>query len=285
MEARVTVTIDEALKLRYPWPEFVLLFEVRNGTGWARQEVRTADAIAIGTWPSRGLELHGFEIKAHRSDWLHEKKTPEKADAIARFVDRWWLVTQDDTVAHADEVPARWGWLSLTAKGLRCHKDAPSLHDETRECPLDRLMLAALMRAAFDQSWRAKDIDKQIAKAVEAEVKSSNELFERTAKRAAERIEQLEQAIAKFEEASHVQIRQPEWSGQTPKRVGEAVRFVLDGGLRPCSQRLAGIENDLEHLLRQLRAVRKVTEAVEPAVKSAQGALFVHVTGTMEGAP
>ena len=33
---------------------------------------RYADAIAMNLWPSRGLAVHGFEIKISRGDWQRE---------------------------------------------------------------------------------------------------------------------------------------------------------------------------------------------------------------------
>ena len=43
-------------------------------------------------WPSRGLYLHGFEIKVHRNDWLRELKNPAKAEEIAGYCHFWWVV-------------------------------------------------------------------------------------------------------------------------------------------------------------------------------------------------
>ena len=52
--------VFEALKTRYNSPEYCLLPQVRNSTGYS-SKVRTADAIAMSLWPSRGLTLTGFE--------------------------------------------------------------------------------------------------------------------------------------------------------------------------------------------------------------------------------
>jgi hypothetical protein len=67
--------IFSKLKLQYEEREWVLLPQVRAGTGGYVQ--RTADAIAINCWRSRGMVLHGFEFKSRRSDWLRELKAPE----------------------------------------------------------------------------------------------------------------------------------------------------------------------------------------------------------------
>jgi hypothetical protein len=51
-----------ALRTFYSQPEHVLIPQVRNGTGFT--STRTADAIAMVVWPSRGFALTGIEIKA-----------------------------------------------------------------------------------------------------------------------------------------------------------------------------------------------------------------------------
>jgi hypothetical protein len=52
----------------------------------------------MGLWPSRGLKLMGFEIKAGRGDWLGELRNPRKAESIARFCDQWWVVATQDVI-------------------------------------------------------------------------------------------------------------------------------------------------------------------------------------------
>ena len=70
-------------------PAWAVLHEVPNATGAGK--VRTADAIAISLWPSRGLEIHGLEIKVSRSDWRRELKQPEKSVPIQRYCHRCGL--------------------------------------------------------------------------------------------------------------------------------------------------------------------------------------------------
>jgi hypothetical protein len=83
---------------------------VRNSTGYGD---RTCDAIAMSLWPSRGLELHGIEIKCSRGDWLHELKRPDKADKMFKYFDRWWLAVSDESVAHDYEIPPTWGLIVM----------------------------------------------------------------------------------------------------------------------------------------------------------------------------
>lgn len=58
----------EALKRRYCPPEWCLFAEVRNGTGAGRMRDRYADGIAVSMYPSRGIRVLGFELKADKRD-------------------------------------------------------------------------------------------------------------------------------------------------------------------------------------------------------------------------
>lgn len=142
----MSVGIFAALRKRFAAPEWAYFEEVRNGTGFSRRTTRTADGLAFSLWPSRGLELHGIEVKTHRGDWLREKKDPEKAEEIGRFCDRWWLAVTPGVVLDVGEVPSTWGLLEWDGKRWRTHRDAPSREAK----PLDRPMLAAILRKASE---------------------------------------------------------------------------------------------------------------------------------------
>jgi hypothetical protein len=128
---------------------WILLPQVRDATG-ARGN-RTADAIALNAWPSRGLELHGFELKTYRGDWLRELKQPEKAESIFRYCDRWWIVTPAPSdggralaIVLPQELPHTWGLIHVGADGgALVAKEAGALSP----APLDRVFVAAMMRA------------------------------------------------------------------------------------------------------------------------------------------
>ncbi len=89
-----------AILKRWESPAWNTFFEVPNSTGFAKS--RTADAVAVCTWPSRGMEIHGIEIKSYRSDWLRELKQPEKSEPVQRFCDRWWVVALYEPVVWQD---------------------------------------------------------------------------------------------------------------------------------------------------------------------------------------
>jgi hypothetical protein len=133
---------------------------VGNGERYARAEHvrshagfdarRTADFIAMDLWPSKGLRLHGHEVKVSRSDWLAELRDPSKADEFKRHMDHWWLVVCDKRIVR-DDLPADWGLMAPDATGrLRVVKRAPRLRPE----PMPRTMWACLLRAAVKTAER-----------------------------------------------------------------------------------------------------------------------------------
>jgi hypothetical protein len=134
----------DALRKHYDAREWALLFNVRNTTG-ASSAVRCADAVAMNLWPSRGLEVHGFELKVSRSDWLAEKKRPEKAEAIAGYCDRWWLVVSDEAIVQLGELPPTWGLLHIVRGRLVVKVEAPRLEPRL----LDRRFIASMLRSAM----------------------------------------------------------------------------------------------------------------------------------------
>ncbi len=198
------------LRDRYPEKEYALLGQVRNVTGFGSR-IRTADAIAMSLWPSRGLLIAGFEIKISRSDWRREMVAPEKADEIAKHCDQWWVVAPDGIVP-ADEVPATWGLLEAGAKGLRVARAAQV---ELKAGVVDRDFLAAILRRV--QAQPVEDVEREIKAETDRRVEALRSLDMDGAAR-------LRRAVDEFERASGVQIN--EWSGGN---IGEAVRLVQAG--------------------------------------------------------
>lgn len=113
------------LKAHIAPPAFCFLEQVADGTG-ARQH-RWADAVAMSVWPSRGYDVHGFEVKVSRYDWLNELKQPEKSAAVQQYCDRWWIATPDESIIQAGELPPTWGWMICKGKGMKIIQAAPKL--------------------------------------------------------------------------------------------------------------------------------------------------------------
>jgi hypothetical protein len=113
MTLKATVSAKEmveALKQKFPPNEFAMFSEVRSAAGVATFDARSADAVAVGLLPSRGMQFHGFEIKIDRWDWQRELTEKGKADVIGDHCDYWWLVTAG-SIARPEELPVGWGLL------------------------------------------------------------------------------------------------------------------------------------------------------------------------------
>lgn len=205
------------LRVKFPPDQFALLYEVRDAAGFGAS--RSADAIIVGLWPSRGCLVEGFEVKVSRSDWLRELKKPEKAEAFVKFCDRWWVVASSDDVARLDELPATWGLMVKSGRGLGVRKEAPKLAAQ----PIDRGFLAAMLKRACSVGLDAPEV----VAVVEARVKEAAARLERDAgfdyKRTTETLTSLQLAVEQFERASGVKI-----TAYGGDRIGEAVRMVLN---------------------------------------------------------
>ncbi|MDD5013815.1 MAG: hypothetical protein PHW73_01770 [Atribacterota bacterium] len=145
MNSKKTQHLLDKLRAKYPYPENAFISEFRGGTGWERES--RADAIAMNLWPSKGLELIGFEIKTSRQDWLRELKNVKKCEPIKNFCDRWYVVYDEQgiIVDWKDEIPEDWGLMYLAYNDkFVIKKEAPKLNPK----PIDRLFLASIMRIA-----------------------------------------------------------------------------------------------------------------------------------------
>jgi hypothetical protein len=208
--------------------------KVRDAAGFDAK--RTVDAMAMSLWPSRGLRLHGFEVKCSRNDWLRELKDPSKSESFMRHLDYWWLVAADASIVAAGELPETWGLLVATGNRLVCKVEAPKLDPQ----PLPRGMLASLLRSAC-----------RVAQATPTEVRHAAEEARAASERGwSSRVEHAERDIAKlreqiatFERESGVSLAT--WKGRTDRasEVGRAVKAALEGG------------QDIAHLLGRIERI------------------------------
>jgi hypothetical protein len=139
-------------------PRWVFMPHVRSDAGFDAR--RTLDAVAMDMWPSKGLRLHGFEIKCSRSDWLRELKSPEKAQMFHDRVDQFWLVVSDRSIVRDGELPADWGLMAPIvdrwgARRLHVYKSAPVLPATDERRAVQRNWLACLLRAATSSGGEA----------------------------------------------------------------------------------------------------------------------------------
>lgn len=120
---------------------YMFASHVRSHAGF---DARTADAVAMDLWKSKGLQLHGHEVKISRGDWQNELRDPEKWRGVGRYMDRWWLAISDLDIVRGGELPASWGLMLVTPTTVHVIRKAPKLEP----VPVDRSFLAALVRAA-----------------------------------------------------------------------------------------------------------------------------------------
>lgn len=120
---------------------YVIAEHVRSHAGFDAR--RTADFIAVDTWPSKGLAVHGHEVKVSRSDWLTELKRPEKAAEFMPFMHYWWLVVADRDIVKDGELPDGWGLMAPRGSQLAVIRTARPLQPK----PMPWTMTAALLRA------------------------------------------------------------------------------------------------------------------------------------------
>jgi hypothetical protein len=202
--------LEQRLADRYCPNEWAFLPQVGSGTGVHYR--RTADAIALNLWPSRGMELLGFEIKVARYDWLRELKDPEKSVEVQGYCDRWYIVAPEGVVEDG-ELPPTWGLMVPRGKGVRIMKEAPKLEAK----PLDRTFIAAVMRQALKVTTPQAKLDAKFMEGKREGIEVGEGKFVRN------QLNGLKKAIYEFQAASGVRI--DDWQAG---RIGRAVKEVLD---------------------------------------------------------
>lgn len=272
-----SATMRDRICTLFPADRYAVLFEVRNATGFSvKRRSGYCDALVMGLWPSRGLELWGLEIKVSRSDWLRELKQPEKAEEFLPYCHRWFIVAPADII-HPGELPPTWGHLAPIRNTLRAVSEAPLLQPK----PADVGLLASICRAAAD-GWTKHPSYLAAIDAVEKQI--ATRVADRT-RGERNKLESLADRIADFELASGVPIfdrytlrdlirardtnadlreklkRVDAEVGEDryyrgTEKIGAAVRTVLDGG----------VESMRERLEKMIATARNVADSAERAL-------------------
>lgn len=237
-----TEEVREAMRQRYCAPQYAFFEEVGNVTGFGCS--RHADAVSVSLWPSRGLEIHGYEIKVSRQDWVKDLKNPEKADEIAKYCDRWWVVLGDPEIVKDGELPPTWGLMVMQKRGLVQKVEAPKLE----QVPLSRKFVAALLR-------RASESHDALVK--EAELRGFDRgkkvdpvSLDEQAARYKRLHQQLLDRVREFEKESGIQI-----DGWSAPNVGAA--------LRRCAELIRFEPDPVDHLKHQAEMIRNVAGMVD----------------------
>lgn len=249
------------LGTRYAAPVYAFLWQVRNGTGWTRSQARTADALAMSLWPSRGLELIGFEVKSNRSDWLNEMRNPAKAEEICRFCDRWYIVAAAADIVDEGELPPNWGLIVVEKGRLRTAVRAEKFEDVQE---LDKPMLCAILRKVVEIAVPQAKLDSAYNKGYTSGCETGERVAASDVKFGKLKIEDLEKDIRDFEKASGVKI--DGWDGA--KAIGEAVKMVLNDQHTGMKRQLERFRDTIARLLedtdKAIAAVKEPTPAESP---------------------
>jgi hypothetical protein len=237
-----------ALVKRYRAPEWALFEQVGNGTGFSGN--RWADAMAMSLWPSRGLDLFGFEVKVYRNDWLRELRNPSKAEEVATYCDFWNVVAGGPGIVEKSEVPALWGLMELRGGKLLTVKPAER---RTPAVDLDRPLVAAILRRATEGMVPRSSIEALIHSAHAEGIETGKARAEGTnGLEAAQReATNLRATIEAFEKESGVTMSQ--YAGG---RIGRAVRMASQIGELELDHRLTHSEHQLERALESIRSAK-----------------------------
>lgn len=259
----------DLLERRYETSQgWLLFYEVANATGYKGNGF--ADALAMSVWPSRGIQLLGFEVKRSRSDLLKELRDEQKASKFIKHCHQWWLVVSDVKITEGVEVPPNWGILAPRNQVLYQIRPAKELEPE----PWKPEFIAAMMRRCHEaymqkdqQAMRAAVEER--AKAMAAVKKDAVRASDYTAaKRDAEHYKSLYEKtlerIQLFEERSGIPVNN--WQASN---IGELVKALQDTGVRERLKHQLSIARDsAERISKSMNGAIKNLEAMaEPKIK------------------
>jgi hypothetical protein len=224
-------TVLDAIESQHEGTEKgVFLRGVRDATGFGSS--RTADGLYMGCWQSVGVQLHGFEVKVSRGDWLREIQDVSKAGCFEKFCQYWWIAVPDGIVELA-EMPAQWG-LKVVSKNengsysVRVKKAATI----NPNASLDYRFFASCLRQCKREDPIAAEIEqiRQSAYKAGEEFGRSQNRTQWELDRERGEIDKLRKKVKEFEEASGVHIFDG-WNRH--QKIGKAVQHVLDHGTCP----------------------------------------------------
>jgi len=239
------------LEKKYAPPSWGFFTEVKSSVGFGN---RRADGIAVAMWRSLGLEIHGFEVKCSRADWLNELKDGGKSDEIFKYCNRWWIVIGDASIVKDGELPPTWGLQTPHGQGLKVLVKAPKLDPD----PLTVWFVAEILRRHFDSMKRPEKLQAEYHRGLEAG-KAQAVPFEM--KYAVEQADKLKRRVEEFEQSSGVKI--DDW--RHGKNVGAAVKAILDLGPAKIKDKLAFARGEVSRTLADIDEVILRLSAAESA--------------------
>lgn len=225
------------LEKKYCAPSWAFFKEVKSSVGFGN---RRADGLAVAMWRSLGLEIHGFEVKCSRADWLNELKDGGKSDEIFRYCDRWWVVVGDASIVHDGELPPTWGLQVPHGRGLKVAHKAPKLKPDS----LTTWFLAEVLRRQFDSAKRPAILNLEYERGFAAgkeRATSADLRYE------VEKAEKQRKTVEEFEKAAGIRIQ--DWNAGD---VGAAVKVILECGTEKLRDRLTWAREEVAGILKTL---------------------------------
>lgn len=243
------------LQGRYPENGYVLMAEVSDAAGFSRK--RSADYVAFSLWPSRGLCVTGIELKSSRTDWLNELKNPEKAENIFQFCNEFYLLTAEESIAKLEEIPITWGWLVIKGGKVLCKKQAPKLEPK----PLSKGFIAAMLKRAASKKGYVHTAS--IKDTVDRSFQNGQAHNLLELEKAKNELKNLNEWIGAFEKASGIDLKSSikNYWRVSPESLGEAVKFVSEGGPNKIRKDLLKLE---EAAQKTVSAITTALEKIKP---------------------
>lgn len=136
--------IKSLLALRHPPGEWVLIYELSNGTGYNPKQ-RYIDAFAFNCYPSKNNIRIAYEIKVSRSDFVNELKHPEKRQWAMDVCHQFYFACAPG-VAEKSEIPEGCGLLVAT-KNANMMRVQLHARQKLKPRPLQDNEIAAMLRA------------------------------------------------------------------------------------------------------------------------------------------
>ena len=188
---------------------FVMIPQVPNGTG--AEKGRTADALAMQVWPSRGLHLYGFEIKVSRADWRKELKSPAKAESVAQYC-HYWAIVAPSGIVPVEELPPLWGLLEVEESGTIQWTKRPALRLDA--VPISLSFLAGVLRAAERAKSPQREKDAWYKKGFDAGVQQGKRQWTEDLETGRKRMQSCLQKLRQAERDLRYRLEGYEWAQQ-----------------------------------------------------------------------
>lgn len=269
------LSLWDMLRMRHSGEAWVFVEEVGNGTGYNVK--RHADALALGLWPSRGYEIHGYEVKISRGDVRRELDDPSKADAVGKFCDHWWLVVQDLSIIDGLIIPATWGILYPKNRVLRVHRKAP----KREATPVNRAFAAALIRKALENWVPKHELDELKATAKEQLKKEVEREHGWKHDAAVRDLANLQAAVKRFEEHTGVAITERYGGDEVMAmnswqldRIATAVKIVMNAREISGNHRGPDADDPVGLVSQELARIEQGLGTLETMVGSRKSVVF-----------